>query len=44
MITDASEIRWQTKQNPQLCAGSIDHPFTIEQKAYLIPQSDPAMQ
>jgi cyclohexadienyl dehydratase len=44
MITDASEIRWQTKQNPQLCGESIDQPFTFEQKAYLIPQSDPAMQ
>jgi cyclohexadienyl dehydratase len=44
MITDASEIRWQTKQNPQLCGASIDHPFTFEQKAYLIPGSNPAMQ
>jgi cyclohexadienyl dehydratase len=30
MITDASEIRWQIKQNPQLCGSSIDHPFTFE--------------
>jgi cyclohexadienyl dehydratase len=44
MITDASEIRWQTKENPQLCGESVDHPFTFEQKAYLVPQSDPAMQ
>ena len=44
MITDSSEIRWQTKQNSQLCAESIDHPFTFEQKAYLIPQGDPALQ
>jgi cyclohexadienyl dehydratase len=44
MITDASEIRWQIKQNPQLCGSSIDHPFTFEQKAYLIPQSDPPLQ
>ena len=44
MITDASEIRWQTRQNPQLCGASIDHPFTFEQKAYLIPQSNPALQ
>jgi cyclohexadienyl dehydratase len=44
MITDASEIRWQTIQNPQLCGASIDHPFTFEQKAYLIPQSDPRLQ
>ncbi|WP_433285213.1 transporter substrate-binding domain-containing protein [Pseudonocardia sp. CA-142604] len=44
MFTDASEIRWETKANPQLCGESIDHPFTFEQKAYLIPQSDPALQ
>jgi cyclohexadienyl dehydratase len=39
MITDASEIRWQTSQNPQLCGQSLDHPFTFEQKAYLIPRT-----
>ena len=44
MITDASEIRWQTIQNPQLCGSSIDQPFTLEQKAYLIPQGNPALQ
>lgn len=44
MITDGSEIRWQTIQNPQLCGSNIDHPFTFEQKAYLIPQSDPPLQ
>jgi cyclohexadienyl dehydratase len=44
MITDASEIRWQTKQNPQLCGAGVDHPFTFEQKAYLIPQSDSPLQ
>jgi cyclohexadienyl dehydratase len=44
MITDASEIRWQTKANPQLCGESVDHPFTFEQKAYLIPENDPALQ
>jgi ABC-type amino acid transport substrate-binding protein len=26
MITDASEIRWQTKQNPQLCGGAPTTP------------------
>ncbi len=27
------------------CAGaSVDHPFTFEQKAYLIPHSNPALQ
>jgi cyclohexadienyl dehydratase len=44
MITDTSEIRWQTKQNPQLCAVAVDHPFTSEQKAYLIPRDDPILQ
>jgi cyclohexadienyl dehydratase len=44
MITDASEIRWQTKQNPKLCGASIDHPFTLELKAYLISQGNPALQ
>jgi len=37
MITDVSEIRWQSTQNPQLCGVSLDHPFTTEQKAYLLP-------
>jgi cyclohexadienyl dehydratase len=44
MITDASEIRFQTGQNPQLCVESVDHPFTFEQKAYLIPSTDSALQ
>jgi cyclohexadienyl dehydratase len=44
LITDASEIRWQIKQNPLLCGSSIDHPFTFEQKAYLIPRTDSALQ
>jgi cyclohexadienyl dehydratase len=44
MITDASEIRFQTGQHPQLCGESVDHPFTFEQKAYLIPSTDPALQ
>jgi cyclohexadienyl dehydratase len=44
MVTDTSEIRWETKQNPQLCGVSVDHPFTFEQKAYLIPGGDFATQ
>ncbi len=44
MITDGSEIRWQVMQNPRLCGVSTDHPFTFEQKAYLIPQADPQLQ
>jgi cyclohexadienyl dehydratase len=39
MITDASEIRWQANQNPQLCGQSLDHPFTFEQKGYLVPRA-----
>jgi cyclohexadienyl dehydratase len=44
MITDATEIRWQIKQNPHLCGSSLDHPFTFEQKAYLIPEGNSALQ
>lgn len=39
MITHASEIRWQARQGPQLCGESLDHPFTFEQKAYLITRT-----
>lgn len=38
MITDASEIRWEENQDPQLCGQSLDHPFTFEQKGYLVPR------
>jgi cyclohexadienyl dehydratase len=44
MITDASEIRWQTNQNPQLCGISLEHPFTFEQKAYLVPRTGTDVQ
>ncbi|AKS36559.1 cyclohexadienyl dehydratase [Mycolicibacterium goodii] len=37
MITDASEIRFQTAQDHTLCGVSTDQPFTFEQKAYLLP-------
>jgi cyclohexadienyl dehydratase len=42
MITDASEIRWEENQDPQLCGQSLDHPFTFEQKGYLVsrPSTD----
>jgi cyclohexadienyl dehydratase len=40
MVTDVSEIRWETRQNPQLCGVRLDHPFTFQQKAYLIPAGD----
>lgn len=39
MITDASEIRWEARQDRRLCGQSLDHPFTFEQKAYLVPRS-----
>jgi cyclohexadienyl dehydratase len=39
MITDASEVRWQTTQQPQLCGIGVDHPFTFTQKAYLMPRA-----
>jgi cyclohexadienyl dehydratase len=38
MITDSSEIRWEANQDPQLCGVSLDHPFTFEQKGYLVAQ------
>lgn len=38
MITDATETRWQAKQNPQLCAVHPDEPFTFSEKAYLMPR------
>lgn len=44
MITDASEIRWEAKQEPQLCGQGLDHPFTFEQKAYLVPKSASDLQ
>jgi cyclohexadienyl dehydratase len=44
MITDASEIRWQTNQNPQLCGVSVDQPFNFQQKAYAVPFGDTVMQ
>jgi cyclohexadienyl dehydratase len=44
MITDASEIRWETTQNPHLCGSGIDTPFTTEEKAYLVARSDPGLQ
>lgn len=44
MITDVSEIRWQANQNPQLCGQSLDHPFTFEQKGYLVPRATTDVQ
>ncbi|HYZ67619.1 MAG TPA: transporter substrate-binding domain-containing protein, partial [Mycobacterium sp.] len=44
MITDASEVRWQANQNPQLCGTSLDQPFSFEQKGYLIPRAATDLQ
>jgi cyclohexadienyl dehydratase len=44
MITDASEIRWQMAQHPELCGVALDHPFTFAQKAYLIGRDDAMTQ
>jgi cyclohexadienyl dehydratase len=44
MITDSSEIRWEANQNPQLCGVSLDHPFTFEQKGYLVPPAGTDLQ
>jgi len=44
MFTDTSEIRYQMQQDQQLCGVSLDHPFTSEQKAYLLPRADSALQ
>jgi cyclohexadienyl dehydratase len=39
MITDATEVRWQTGRHASLCGVSVDQPFTFAQKAYLLPRS-----
>ncbi|GAC1646231.1 MAG: transporter substrate-binding domain-containing protein [Mycobacterium sp.] len=44
MITDASEIRWETTRDPHLCGSGVETPFTTEEKAYLIARSDPGLQ
>jgi cyclohexadienyl dehydratase len=44
MFTDASEIRWETSQDRTLCGQDLDHPFTFEQKAYLVPRSAEDLQ
>jgi cyclohexadienyl dehydratase len=41
---DAANIHQATIVKYQLCAVGLDHPFTFEQKAYLIPEGSPALQ
>jgi cyclohexadienyl dehydratase len=44
MITDISEIRWQSTIDKQLCGVALDDPFTVEQKAYLLPSGAADLQ
>jgi len=44
MITDTSEIRFQINRHPELCGVSLDHPFNLELKAYVVPQSNSSLQ
>jgi cyclohexadienyl dehydratase len=44
MITDSTEIRWQTARNSALCGVDVDHQFNFAQKAYLIPRSGTTVQ
>lgn len=44
MITDATEIRWQAKQHPQLCGVDVDKPFNFAQKAYMIHRGATMLQ
>lgn len=40
MMTDAIETQLQQKQHPGLCAVHPDKPFTVSEKAYLLPGGD----
>lgn len=40
MITDGIEARLQQKRRPGLCAVHPDKPFTVYEKAYLLPMAD----
>lgn len=44
MITDSSEIRWETMRNSLLCGSGVDTPFTTEEKAYLIGRTNPGLR
>lgn len=45
MITDVSEARYQARQQPgKLCAVNPERPFTVSQKAYLLPRGDVVFQ
>ncbi|WP_211209818.1 gamma subclass chorismate mutase AroQ [Uliginosibacterium gangwonense] len=40
MMTDAIETQLQQKQHPGLCAVHPEAPFTVSEKAYLLPRGD----
>jgi len=40
MVTDAVETLLQQKLHPGLCSVHPDTPFTVEEKAYLLPRAD----
>ncbi|WP_018608295.1 transporter substrate-binding domain-containing protein [Uliginosibacterium gangwonense] len=40
MMTDAIETQLQQKQHPGLCAVHPDKPFTVSEKAYMLPRGD----
>ncbi len=44
MITDTSEIRWQTTVDSRLCGFALEQPFTAEEKAYLLPKTSGDLQ
>ena len=42
MITDATEARYQQRATPGLCAVHPEKPFSVSEKAYLLPPDDAA--
>lgn len=44
MITDAVETRWQHVLHPELCSVHPEHPFTVAEKAYMMPRDVPLQQ
>lgn len=44
MMTDAIETLLQQKQRPALCAVHPDKPFTVSEKAYMLPRGDVAFK
>ncbi len=44
MITDGSEVRYQSSRHPELCGTNPEEPFTFAEKAYLLPQGEEEFQ